>query len=133
MNEIQFGKNRYCGPSALSAVLGITTDEAEKLLQKLRNNKRKVTGVYLYELQSVLNLFGRKATIVEPKGYTVFANLMNLREDGYYIFNVKDHFITIEVNGQHRYICDNHSKKPITFSSSSRLMMPCIRVLKVGK
>ena len=42
-------KNRYCGPSAISAVTGLTTGEAARLIRSI-NGKASVKGTYASEL-----------------------------------------------------------------------------------
>lgn len=134
MNAIKFGKNQFCGPSAMSAVLGITTDEAENVIQIVTKSKRKVTGVYEQDLVSAFRYLGHDCQKIEPRAYTVFGNLYHIcGVNGYYIFTVDNHYITIEVNGNHIFICDNHSKVPVRASSSSRLGMRTVSIIKVDK
>ena len=46
-------KNRWCGPSVISAVTKLTTGEAARLIREL-TGKRKVTGTYPIEIRSAL-------------------------------------------------------------------------------
>lgn len=46
--------NRFCGPTVLSAMLGITTDDAVKLVHKLRKTTKPVKSMHLTELQRIL-------------------------------------------------------------------------------
>ena len=54
------GKNRFCGPTALASVLGITTDHAARLIRKFSGDKR-VTGVYETHLLKALAAAGCKS------------------------------------------------------------------------
>lgn len=132
MHNVSFGKNLFCGPSAVSAIAGITTDEAASILSRI-TGKRKITGVYLDELKKAFEFLGYKVQDQNLSARTVYGCLFGLRTDGYYVFMVPRHFIAIEVNGSHKYICDNHSKNPINASSSARLgdkAIACFRIVK---
>ena len=54
------GKNRFCGPTALASVLGISTDHAARLIREFSGDKR-VTGVYDVHLSKALAAAGCKA------------------------------------------------------------------------
>lgn len=50
-------KNRFCGPSVISSVTGVTTGEAARLIRK-QTGARKVTGTYTGEVLNALAQFG---------------------------------------------------------------------------
>lgn len=141
MNSVNFGQNKFCGPSVMSAICGISTDEASAVLLSIikRHNPRvrKVTGVIPTDLKLGFNTFGYDCQSIEVNGYSVFANLHWIinkgNADGYYVFMTPGHFIAIELNGQHKYICDNHSKDPISVSNSARLGQKVISIIKVTR
>ena len=54
-------KNRYCGPSAISAVTGMTTGEAARLLRHV-SGRKSITGTYTSEVTDVLEMCNIKAT-----------------------------------------------------------------------
>ncbi len=132
MNPIQFGTNQFCGPSVISAICGITTDEAVAVLQNVIGNTRKVTGVYERDLIKAFDRLNYRSTKWRILGRSIFSNMLSL-VDGVYVFMVPGHYVAIEVNGSHRYICDNHTKSPINVSSSARLGMKVVSILKVEK
>ena len=134
MNEIDFGNNQFCGPSVLSAITGINTDEAAAVIQSVTGSYKPVRGVLLKDLMQAFRQLGYK-TIEEPwVGSSVFSALYSLHgKDGNYVFMVPGHFIAIESNGNHKYICDNHTKSPINVSSSARLGMKVAALFRVEK
>lgn len=133
MNSIQFGNNQFCGPSVLSAICGISTDEAAAVLSSI-TGKNKITGIFIRDLKTAFNHLGYDClTVAVPNG-SLFSTLFYLHgKDGQYVFTVPGHFIAIELNGNHKYICDNHTKEPINVGSSARLGMRVQAVLKVEK
>lgn len=132
MNEVSFGNNKFCGPSVMSAILGITTDEAAAVISSITGRK-KVAGVYLSDLKKAFESCGCMTADIEVRATTVFGNLFNIKTEGYYVFMVPGHFIAIEINGSHRYICDNHSRSPINAGSSARLGQKTTHIIRVLK
>jgi hypothetical protein len=134
MNEIN-GNNKFCGPSVLSAIAGITTDEAEAIIQSIVGSTKAVRGVYYSDLKKAFHSLKFKTVDVPNiSNHTVFSALYRLhRQDGTYVFMVPGHFIAIEANGNHKYICDNHTKEPINVSSSARLGMKVLFAFRVFK
>ena len=55
------GSNRWCGPTAMSAVTGRTSDECAEVIQAGRGNKRPVKGVYSYDVIDGFRALGYKA------------------------------------------------------------------------
>ncbi len=51
------GKNRWCGPSAVSFITGLSTDDVSLFIRN-HYNRRKCTGTYLWEIGTVLNACG---------------------------------------------------------------------------
>ena len=49
--------NRYCGPAAMSAILGITTDEAAATLREV-TGRRSIKCTHGYEIHSALQMYG---------------------------------------------------------------------------
>ena len=102
------GRNRYCGPSAIAAVLGITTDEAAAALRPVRYGierlaDAKTTGrpppaiktVSDIELITTLNELGcRLDVIFRPDRPTLRRWLAeNAHDDANYILHVRRHYI----------------------------------------
>lgn len=52
-------KNTWCGPTAMSIALGITTDEAAATIRRV-GRKRKVMGVYTHDLERAIEAHGFK-------------------------------------------------------------------------
>lgn len=132
MKDITFGKNNFCGPAVISAITGISTDAAEKRIQLLRRNTKKVTGAFTTELCEVLTRFGYRTSYLTHLSHcgSIFY-LLSVLEDGQYIVCVPGHFICIEITDTAKYICDNHTKKPININASARLSQQVQQVVKV--
>lgn len=56
------GKNRYCGPTALATILGVTTDEAAFLIRK-HSGQKAVKGAKTHHLVAVLREAGCKVRV----------------------------------------------------------------------
>lgn len=136
MNQVTFGQNKFCGPSVMSAICGITTDEAESIIKSITCQKGRVTGVYEKDLRAAFESIGYKTDKITFVGRSVFAALFHINYtygNGFFVFTVPGHYIAVELNGNHRYICDNHSKEPINASASSRLGQKAVSVFRVVK
>jgi hypothetical protein len=136
INTVIFGKNVFCGPSVLSAVLGITTDEAVLEINNIRHRPgdKEITSCYLSELVEVMHRKGYSTVYLNHlRDRSLFSLLTLLKDDGVYILNVPGHFICIEINKGKRYICDNHTKDPINANSSARLNQRVVIAVKVWK
>lgn len=142
MNPIQFGSNRFCGPSVISAITGLNTDAVVREVNKLRNKSffTPVRGMYMHELQAILTkLDSNIKTEMQGEQYkrqSLFRLLFHL-PDGLYILQVPGHFILIESETKDgitkKYILDNHTKVPINLGSSARLQQEVVLVVKVCK
>lgn len=134
MNSIQLGENKFCGPSVISAICGVTTDEAAAVISSI-TGKQKVTGVYPADLKKAFNKLGYSTTDVKTVGNSLYSVLMFLhgKENGMFVFMVPGHFIAIESDGNKKYICDNHTKEPLNIGSSARLGQKVISCFKVVK
>jgi len=55
--HVKGDKNRYCGPSVISAITGINTGEAARLIRHV-GGRRSVKGSYTYEVKEALELCG---------------------------------------------------------------------------
>lgn len=132
MNPVTFGKNNFCGPAVISSITGISTDAAELHIQLLRRNSKKVKGAYTSELCEVLERLNYRTTYLTHLSHcgSVFY-LLSVLEAGTYIIVVPGHFICIEITDTAKYICDNHTKKPININSSARLSQQVHQVVKV--
>jgi len=132
MEPVRFGKNQFCGPSVMSAITGLSTDEAATVISSI-TGRTKVAGVYQSDLIKAFEKLGYKCSRIKLVGRTLFGALMNLTDDGMYVLMVPGHYITIEVNGKQKYICDNRTKEPINVSNSARLGQKVVSVIRVAK
>lgn len=46
--------NRFCGPAVISAVTGMTTDEASRLIRHIAPHRTNVMGTYTWEIRDAL-------------------------------------------------------------------------------
>lgn len=134
LNEIIFGENKFCGPSVISALTKISTDDAAERLGKLIGKPAKnITGVTLTDISAVLRELGynTQLTIIKPSR-TLFA-VLSLMKVGYYVIMVPHHFVAIEATVCDRVIVDNHVRVPINAAVSARLHQKVNAMLKVEK
>lgn len=136
IEEIKQGQNKFCGPAVISAITGITTDEAERVINKVRGYKldSPVTSIYPSELRAAFEMLGYKTYgIPKSKGRSIYFLMLNFSSNGVYLFYVPNHVIAIEIDGNKRWLIDNHTKKPLTLGSSARLGQRVDAVVKVEK
>lgn len=92
------GANKYCGPGALSAVLGIPSHEASKLVRRY-NDKQAVRGLHNFELCKTLEGIGVEYTDSYYAKPLTFAQwLQEANPDALYIVNVTRHYIVVKGN-----------------------------------
>ena len=136
IKPISQGNNKYCGPAVISAVTGISTDEAEQTINAVRNRdlSRSVTGVYQHELNLAFESLGWKVYhIPRTAGRSIYLLMMTMNVDGVYVFYLHTHVVVIEIKGNKRYIIDNHTKSPLNLSSSARLGQKVLGVVKLER
>lgn len=137
INPIKQGNNTFCGPAVISAITGISTDEAEAVINSVRgkDSDRKVTGVYNNELSKAFESLGWKAyNIPGVYGRTIYSLMFTMSIPGVYLFFVSHHVIAIEITiSGRRYIIDNHTKNPLNLSNSARIGQKVIGVTRLEK
>lgn len=129
------GGNIFCGPAIISAITGVTTDEAAKLVQQIRGNNRPVVGVYSNELEAVFKKLNYRCEIplAREVGNTLFNTLCSLTK-GTWAIVVPGHFVCVEVDsGGKRWFIDNHTKKPMMASAAARGMQRVVWIRRVVK
>lgn len=97
--------NRYCGPAVISAVTGLTTGGAARLIRGINGNKC-VMGTYPHELRKALDRCGIITSVVSecsPSDAPTFAQwVKQSRDSGTYIICVGNHWAAIRGR---RYVC----------------------------
>ena len=99
--DSRYAHNRYCGPCALSAILGISTGQAAAEIRKIRGYK-KVTGTVPYDLEAVLYEKNIKLeAIKKPKGRGItikkwMEDTKEERGDKLYLLAASRHWIVIK-------------------------------------
>jgi len=134
LKEINFGFNKYCGPAVLSALTGESTDRCAAVISAITGQKEIKAVDILY----IMSAFGKLGFQYEAlslfSGGTLYKTLTNLVNiDGFYIISVPHHVVAIEVKDKNIYFVDNHTKTPISASSSARLMQKVLGVWRITK
>lgn len=125
------GHNRYCGPGALSILLGIDTQQAAWEIRSRRRNRAPVRGAGVIEMLRVLDAYGMKHTRME---YGTFWNCddqnrmlrpMTLNQwldqdldNGIYLVVYACHYGIVSVRGNRRYYNDNRVKEWVNARTS---------------
>jgi len=141
LQNVQTGENKFCGPAVLSAIAGITTDEAEKLIQSVRKNNGiprsddKVTGVWAAELNDAFRKLGWKVNnLPNMYGKSVYFIMTVITKPAFYLFYVHRHVVAIEISTDgKRYLIDNHTKQPISVGNSARISQKVLGVTMLVK
>lgn len=97
------GKNRYCGPAAISAITGISTDDAAAVVRHLHPGRGPVKGMHNSELVGALEKLG--ARVVQVHGFTPRAPKPTLKhfiegrieslQKAYLVINVTNHYVAM--------------------------------------
>ena len=98
--------NRYCGPAVISAVTGMTTGEAARLIRHV-SGQRKVTGSHTFHVLralSLCNIQNVKTTVVtRPTLAQWLKGSKDVRTSGrVYLIVAGNHFQLVEGR---RYVC----------------------------
>lgn len=115
------GRNRYCGPAAMAAVLGVTTDHAARVIRGL-TGERWIKGVSVQHLTAAMEQLGVRVRYTRiDASYESLADWLrnNLR-----LFQSAHLILHFGVNGDAHYgtisggmyQC-NHSKVPVSFEA----------------
>lgn len=94
----KFTKNRFCGPSAISSITGVSTECAAAWVKKLCN-KKVVKGMYNGEMKNALNHFGvdysyRNINYTKEQT-TLFRWLKNADVKKVYLLVVGHHYVVV--------------------------------------
>lgn len=133
LRDINFGENQYCGPSALSAITGLGTDECASMLSRI-TGRAKIVGIGITDMLQALHTWRYTTEWIKAlNGASLYFTLtvLHAKGDGIYLVQVPGHYITIEIKDKQPYICDNHTRSPINAASSARLMQNIVYVYKV--
>ncbi len=124
------GYNSYCGPAAIAAILGITTDEAAKRVRANNPKKQKVRGLGNSDLLRVLEQAGWRPIYLPPFSRSVVTLLKQYKEyqEGMYLVNITSHYIVARRRqhtlGQQAGSCwqfvDNHHKTATPLASEHK-------------
>jgi len=126
--------NKFCGPAALSALTGLGTLQIERKINHIRRKPDyyKVEGCYVSELIQVLENLDYEVEM-KPSDGSLFWQLSTIRQDGLYLVCVPHHFVVLDIQGNNRYLVDNHTKSPINAGSSARLQQQVQGVYRIWR
>jgi len=128
MNNI-IGENEFCGPSVMSAICGITTDQAEHYIRCVTGQTKKVKGVFSQDLVKAFSLAGYDSlNLSQYAGGSLFGTVPYLHNEGTYVLVVPGHFIAVEKKDSKFTICDSHRKIPLNLSASARLGQKVVEI-----
>lgn len=132
LQPINFGHNRFCGPSVIACLTGISTDEAESLFRQA-TGRWSITGVRPEEMKAVLKLMDWEMkelpALVNASLFMTFQSIYS--QDGLYIVGIPGHVIAIEVRDKQIFLYDNATKNPIEAASSARLSQKVSQIYRI--
>lgn len=100
------GRNRYCGPAAISALFGIPTHEAAADIRETCGIDR-VMGLYNSQMQKYLDSKGVKYEVEKTKTTVGACNF----GDGLYICNSSRHYWALSVRNGVKFFADSGAYK----------------------
>lgn len=106
------GRNRFCGASAMSAVLGIPSHDCAAYVRKA-TGRINIMGMYNSELKQALELIGVKFQVIETGNITFAEYSRTHGFDAPCIVNVTGHYIAVHADQW----CDSQNKKPQNISA----------------
>lgn len=131
------GRNTYCGPAAVAALTGRTTDEVAARIRRFRQragwHTRSVRGVWMSEMRPILLSYGILPTEIYRRRQTL-QNLVRDLTNGVYLVSVTGHFVVMRVAGDRATVIDNQTKDgvPVTEHRSRRKFVTrCLRVARL--
>lgn len=129
------GNNDYCFPAVLASVVGISTDDAEHLLQQITGSFKPIKGVLFADGMKAFIKLRYEVTILDFTNWTLYSFIgANIDKPGIYLISVGGHVILIEImSDKTAHVLDNHTKKPINAANSARLMQRIVQVCKIVK
>ena len=112
------GRNKYCGPAAISALAGVSTDDAARAIREY-SGRRAVRGAHLLEVDYALHLLSGLRTVPTPNpGQLTLARWCRERspedKDKTFLLCVGpisrgNHWIVVQGN----YQVDSHQREPV--------------------
>lgn len=125
------GYNTYCGPTVVSVLLGITTDEAAKRIRERYPEMQMVKRLEVSRLLSILHAAGWRTVHIPPfaKSVETLIRSWSEYEPGVYLLNVTGHFITVQLNAGSAiwWAIDNQQKTLKGLSAHKRYLNRRIR------
>lgn len=132
MNKVIEGNNKYCVPAVISILTGKSTDEAERAIRRVypQYNGRELEVSIIVRVISSLNMKAESIETLNDASLFITFHYIS-KQDGMYLVLVPKHIVAIEVKKNKVFLCDNHTKEPISAESSSRLGQKVNRIYKI--
>lgn len=137
MNKVILGDNQFCGPAALSIISGRPVDYCAKVIGDIINKPPdKVKGVFVSDMLKAFKKVRVDAVKIPHLGYSLFSCVTSMairQKPGVYLAVIPKHYIVLELTADKQfYICDNHTKTPISLANSARLNQKVEEVYSVS-
>ena len=136
MNELKsvnFGLNKFCVPSVMSALTGRSTDECAAVITSI-NGRKEIKAV---NIPDIIKAFEKLRFVVEERpipARTLFGVLSRLSSnDGLYLVIIPRHIVAIRVEAGQVQLVDNASKEPLDASASARLTQQVDKIFKISQ
>lgn len=104
LQRVRQDTNRYCGPAAISAIAGIWTSEAAKLLRDV-TERRKIICTTPEEVLTALRMLGYQERWLDfPEGETLgqWLNVFAFENDRLYLISAGCHWQVVDAE---HYVC----------------------------
>ena len=106
MEPVITGNNVYCGPAVVAALLGVTTDEASKLLK----GHEGVKGTWYREVVPCLERHGKRLVPVHLEAKkTVLRFAQSADPNAVYLIGTRNHWLVVHCGT----VWDNHAPRPV--------------------
>jgi hypothetical protein len=118
------GYNRYCGPTALATLLGITTDEAAKRIRQNSPRRKMVKSCHVSEVLKVLRQAGWQVVKMPPyvRTTTTLRQAHKHYSLGMYLLTETTHFRVLKrtLSGW-LYVCSKQKTPAGFFGNRTRI------------
>ena len=131
LKSVNFGMNKFCVPSVMSALTGRSTDECAAVISGI-NGKKEIKAVDVPDIIKAFKKLRFDVAECTMPSRTLYGNLSLLsNKDGLYLFLVPKHIVAIRIDAGQIQIVDNASREPLDAKQSARLTQQVDKILKI--
>lgn len=132
LKPINFGMNKFCVPSVMSSLTGMSTDECAAAISAV-NGRKEIKAVNIPDIIAVFKRLRFEIEEITSQARTLYGSLNRLSSsDGLYLILVPHHIVAIRIHEGQIQICDNASREPLDARSSARLTQSVDKIFKVS-